>query len=205
MILEQVKRRAPRRLTKPDSIRLIQNIKAMVAGKRFPVAAMAEIMGCSRRTARRWFNASPGEIPGIGGRYAQSAAVYTGLSVCRLTADEARNDTLTEAIRSLSSRDALELYKTAGIMALHMASFCHAYTGCFVDYTVSHARDHSPMRIDLSLSSPDGKQFLIQTEKISTHGWIIKLLHGTHGVVFQAALSRANFNKINDHILRKIS
>ena len=117
-------------------------------------ADLSRLFGCSARTARRLMATEPGAVPCLRRIYALRAARNTGATVTFLCGEEYRTEKFITGWENV--RDKTEARRTAGLMAMQIATFASFGFDVPADYTVTHGVDGMPLSVEIIIQPVPG-------------------------------------------------
>lgn len=145
-------RHAPKRLSAGDSVRFVRSvIEYLPRNTHGRTRKLADIMGCSLRTARAILNTEPEKLPRLRKIYLQHAAAALNVPATKLISRELPPPQMERLLDVASNYDlpVLDRYREVAAVATSMAARCMFGFGMPASYHVEHAADFEPMSIHL--------------------------------------------------------
>ncbi len=198
--------KASRRLSRADSIRLLENIKGLLPKSRGRAQALSELFGCSYRTARRLLNTEANALPQLKRDYLDAAVVQSGHSATHLLRREPKESSEVHlAVGRLERAEvSLDVFREMASLAAVMAARCCYGHGLPVSYGVEVNVSCEPTHMYLDIRRSDGRcgeVHRISVRRVySTGRWLMQYLHPRLGKQFEGALSENNLERLLKHV-----
>lgn len=201
MLLEpKSKRYAKQRLSHPDSVRLIQNLKKCISEDAYGrTKKLAEIIGCNQRTAQRILNAQEESLPRLRKEYLRNAVKFTGIKPLLLVG-RIPVDTNIKRYMDLVLSDfpALDRFQTFSKLAASMAAKCMFSYDLPVSYVIHCNAKHEPfaLRIEARAEKLPSAPHVIAVVEDEELKWKLRYEHPEFGGRFKGALTEDNYERI---------
>lgn len=153
MLTVALKRRnTPKCLSKGDSVRFVRSVKEYLPRDTYGrTKKLADIIGCSLRTARTILNTQPNKLPRLRKLYLQRAAVNLSVPATKLLYRQLPPPMMERLLSVASNYDlpTLDRYREVAAVATSMAARCMFGFDMPASYHVEHNVKFEPMSIHL--------------------------------------------------------
>jgi hypothetical protein len=194
------KRCVSQRLSHPDSIRLIQNLKKCISENAYGrTKRLADILGCNARTAQRILNIEESKIPRLRKSYLRNAVKSTGIEPILLLGRVPVDSNIKRDMNFILDDSAtLDRFQVFSRLAASMAARCMFSYDLPVSHTVDCDAKHAPFSIriearDKKLPSSPHVIAIVKDEELK---WKLRYDHPKFGSRFKGALTDDNYERI---------
>jgi hypothetical protein len=194
------KRYAAQRLSHPDSVRLIQNLKKCIPDEVYGrTRKLAEVIGCNARTAQRLFNTPEENLPRLRRSYLHNAAKSTGIKPLLLVGREPIESNIKRDMDLiLSDSPTLDRFQTFSRLAASMAARCMFAYNLPVSYILDCDAKHEPfaLRIEARAEKLPSTPHVVAIVKDEELKWKLRYEHPEFGSRFKGTLTDDNYERI---------
>lgn len=192
-------RRPSKRLSYPDSVRFLNNIKRYLPSEYGRTSTLASILGCGLRTARRLLHTKDEDVPRLRKVYLRSAVQHTGESALSLVNRiPAESEIQSQMDRIMQDIPKLDQFKEMATLAASMAARSMFGYGMPASFAVDSNADLEPTALRMQFRKLDnpGCAHEVAIVRDPFYKWQMVYNHPGLGERFRGGLSDEGFERL---------
>lgn len=175
-----------RRLSRKESRILVRRVRDLVADVKMPTKRLAEILGCSVRTARRILN-SGDKIPLLRRAYAHKVSRLLGVSMESICTE--REQPGGGEIKGWKTSDTLPQARyTAAMLGLSVCNIATMAFGLAASFSVMYALDGRPASVEVTVIPGPAKRCVMCWYFSDSMGCVVMRYTNSSGAVVYDAV-----------------